>query len=129
MSSSSDMLSRAAVGIGSARTIMMTAMGIVGVIVTATLGYMEVRAKPSMVEVEAGIDARVSPLQKRIVPVEETLSDMSENFDRMKRVQDVQLDQSAYHQKLLRHIGERKRGPLPPKPPELEAKELDLIKG
>jgi len=124
-----EMLTRAAAGAGSVRTIMMTSMGIVGVIVTATIGYTEVRAKPSTVEVEARIDARVSPLQKRIIPVEETLSDMSSNFERMKRVQDVQLDQSAYHQLLLLHIGERKRGPLPPKPKALTAKEMDLIKG
>ncbi len=100
-------------------------------VVTGTVFVLEVQNKPTVEQVESV----VAPVRERsdnnaaeLDAVKMDLGTMGQDIQRVKKVQDYQLEQSTWQGDVLDHIGQRKRGPAPPKPESLKAKERDLIK-
>ena len=108
---------------------------VVTVIVIGTVTVLELRAKPTDTEVDAAVEAAVAPVrsaeakaEKRISDNETKVGQMATDIDRIKRVQDYQLENSAWQSEVLDHVAQKKKGKPSPKPEALKRKERQLIR-
>ena len=113
------------------RTIVGAALAVIGFIVTGTLAVHELQAKPTTEQVNTAIEAKVAPVRAEAAKVNAVATDVEnirEDVETIERVQDYQIEQSAWQADVLQHVAERKRTAPPPKPPSLKKKERELLR-
>jgi hypothetical protein len=97
----------------------------------AVLTFQELKAKPTVEEVDHAIDEKIEPVQKKanhVEDIEEDVDEIRKDLDRVEEVQDYSIEQSAWQGDVLQHVAERKRTKPPPKPESLKAKERKLLR-
>jgi len=100
----------------------------------AFIVFNELKAKPTTDEVKAVIETRIEPVEnvakenaESIKSIEIDTADTKDKVSRIEDVQSYQLEQSAWEGDVLEHLGSKKKGKAPARPPELKTKELELI--
>jgi hypothetical protein len=108
---------------------------LVAVIGVATAYIFEMDAKPNTEEVQQAIVDAVAPvsaetkaLQAETGTMQQNISEIQKDMERVEKIQDFSLDQSVYQGDVLDHIAQRRKGPPPPKPARLREKERELIR-
>jgi hypothetical protein len=113
------------------RTIVGAALAVIGFIVTGTLAIHELQAKPTTEQVDTAIEVKIAPVRAEAARVNAVATDVEnirEDVETIERVQDYQIEQSAWQGDVLQHVAERKRTAPPPKPASLKEKERELLR-
>lgn len=98
------------------------------------VAFERISQKPDAADVTKAIEVRVKPVEdvaktnaEAVEKVKDDVGEVKQKVDKMEDVQSYQLEQQAWEGKVLEHLGSKKRGKAPPRPPELEQKERELL--
>jgi len=97
----------------------------------AAVTFKELQDKPTDAEVQEAIETTVAPVRVQAAKADENAAVMEEirgDVERVKSVQDYQIEQSSWQGDVLQHVAEKKRSKPPPKPESLKKKERELLR-
>lgn len=117
-----------------AKDIILFVVTIGSVLYGAFVLLGELQAKPSSDQMQEAIEQRVKPVEdvattnaRAVERVETDVGKVKKKVDRIEDVQSYQLEQQAWEGEVLEHLGSKKRGKAPARPPELKKKERELL--
>ena len=129
----SAVLAAAAAKAKNIRTIVGAVVALGGLFGAGVLAVQELRDKPTTEQVETAIEVHkeAGAHPAAIVAGEglrEDVDKIREDVDQIERVQDYQIEHSAWQGDVLQHVAERKRTKPPAKPESLKRKQRELLR-